>query len=66
MSNAASYRRQAEALYELAHASDDAMERLAYVLRAMECEARAADVEGETLPPAYMADPTSFGDPESG
>jgi hypothetical protein len=42
MSNAASYRGQAEAFYELAHASDDAMGRLAYVLRAMECEARAA------------------------
>ena len=62
---AASYRGQAEAFYELAHASDDAMERLAYVLRAMECEARAADLEGEKLPPAYMVDAKCSGDPES-
>ena len=49
--NAAAYRHEAAALYELARNSVDGMERLAYVLRAMECEERAADAERERLPP---------------
>ena len=60
MHDAASYRRQAEALYESARSSADAMERRSYVLRAMECEARAVDVERGNVPPAYTVDP----DPE--
>ncbi len=45
------FRKEAEALYELARASNDASERLAHVLNAMEYEARALDAERGRLPP---------------
>jgi hypothetical protein len=51
MDDTTSYQRQAEAFYDLARRSDDAMERLAYILRAVECEVRAVDAEcGELVP----------------
>ncbi len=65
MSDAAYCRQQAEVFYRLAHHSDDAMERLAYILRAIEWEARAAELDGRNLPPAEIIDGKSGGDPET-
>ena len=47
------FRKQAESLYELARATKDATERLAHLLRAMEFEARAVDVERGKQPLLY-------------
>jgi hypothetical protein len=46
MDHAADCRREAAAFYDMARRSDDGMERLAYILKAVECEARAVDAEG--------------------
>ena len=43
------------ALRELAHVTTDGLERLGYILKAMEFEARADEAEG-LLPPAHMLD----------
>jgi hypothetical protein len=59
------FRKQAEALYVLAGATKDATERLAYILKAMECEARAVDAERGKLPLAYVAVPKAGGGRES-
>ena len=57
MRDAASYRRQAEACYDLSRRCDDALERLGYVLTAMECKARAVDLDNGRQLPVYMIDP---------
>ncbi len=46
------FRKRAEALYNLARATNDASERLTHVLNAMEFEACAVDVERGKRPPA--------------
>jgi len=51
MPDAAAYRRQAEALYDLARRTVDATERLALILKAIECEARAEEAERGQSPP---------------
>ncbi len=48
---------QADLLYELARTTNDAEERLAHVLNAMEFEARAIDAERGKAPLAYVLDP---------
>ncbi len=53
MATAADFRRQAEALYNLAKRTTPAAERLALVLEAMEFEARAVDAERGKIVPAY-------------
>ncbi len=57
MLDAVSHRRQAEGYYELGRSSDDAMEGLSYVLKAMECEARAVDTKRGKQPPLYGLQP---------
>ncbi len=59
------FRKQAEALYNRARATNDASERLSHVLNAMECEARAVDVERGKRPPDHMLYPNVSGDRES-
>jgi hypothetical protein len=52
------FRKQAEALYNLARATNDASERLAHVLNAMEFEARAVDVERGKRPQVHTLYPS--------
>ena len=59
------FRKQAEAFYALARATKDATERLAHILNAMECEARAVDAELGKLLPAYLLGPNAGGGRES-
>ncbi len=51
------FRKQAEALYNRARATNDASERLTHVLNAMEFEARAVDAERGKAPLAYVVNP---------
>jgi hypothetical protein len=55
------FRNQAEALYNLARKTNDASERLAHVLKAMEFEARAVDAERGKGPPGDLHDPNITG-----
>lgn len=56
------FRKQAEALYNLAKAAKRADERLALALQAMEFEARAVDAERGKKIPQYMRDASAYRD----